>query len=352
MAPANTDGMGTCRRSSADTQAGSSSVRNHARVMLVEHRPEVPVRRWNVGDVRITQVTEAPVEIGLLDGLIPQATPDAVKQIPWLHPHYANADGQLTWNLHSYVLEVGSTRILVDTGVGNHKSNLRLPAWSGWNTDFLSRLTAAGHPPEFIDIVLCTHMHLDHLGWNTTLVDGVWTPTFPRATHLFVREEFDYHAGICATIDSLPSTPDNELEPDAIRRRQIRLGFDESVWPLRKAGMIELVPSGYEVADGIRYVLSPGHTPAHHSVLIASRGESAYITGDFIHHPVQIARTQWSSQGDFDPSLSARYRRSFLESWANTTTVVFGSHFTGSSAGTVIRDGDSFRLVVVEGESG
>ncbi|MDV3128451.1 MBL fold metallo-hydrolase [Mycobacterium sp. 21AC1] len=317
---------------------------------LVEHHPEVPVRRWNVGETQITQVTEAPVEVGLLDGLIAQATPDAVKQIPWLYPHYANADGQLTWNLHCYVIEVRETRILVDTGVGNHKTNLRLPNWSGWNTDFLSRLTAAGHPPECIDIVLCTHMHLDHLGWNTTLVDGVWTPTFPNATHLFVRDEFDYHAGICATVNSALAALDGELEPDAIRRRQLRLGFDQSVWPLREAGMIDLVPSGYEVAEGIHYVPSPGHTPAHHSVRVASRGESAFITGDFIHHPVQIARTQWSSQSDFDPTLAARHRRSFLESCSETATVVFGSHFTGSSAGTVIRDGGSFRLEALEGE--
>ncbi|MGV9796841.1 MBL fold metallo-hydrolase [Mycobacterium sp. NPDC003449] len=316
----------------------------------IEQRNGLPVRRWMVGDVKVTQVTEAPVETGLLDGLIADATSDAVKQIPWLYPDYANAEGQLTWNLHSYVLEVGGTRILVDTGVGNQKTNLLLPAWSDWDTDFLSRLAAAGHHPERIDIVLCTHMHLDHIGWNTTLVGGVWKPTFPRAVHLVVGDEFDYHSGVCATSCHTPPREGNDDRKVRARREQTRRGFEQSVWPLLEAGMIEFVASGHEVADGIRYVPTLGHTPAHHSVAIASRGECALITGDFIHHPVQIARTEWSSAGDFDKPASARNRRTFLESCAGTKAIVFGTHFTGSSAGTVVRDGDSFRLVTLDGE--
>jgi glyoxylase-like metal-dependent hydrolase (beta-lactamase superfamily II) len=304
-----------------------------------------PVRRWGLGEITVTQVTEEPIELGLLDGLIPDATFEAVKGITWLYPDYANDEGQLLWNIHTYVLEVGDSVIIVDTGVGNGKAVPVQPLWSDWNTEFLERLTAAGFPPESVDLVLCTHLHVDHVGWNTTFVEGAWRPTFPNAVHAFVRAEYEYYSGV-ARSQAYPG----ESEIDALLREQARFLMEQSIRPLEEAGVVRLVDSGEEVAPGISYVPTPGHTPAHHSVSVRSGDEAAFITGDFIHHPVQIARPAWSSAPDYDGSASARNRQEFLESCAETGTRVFGTHFTGSSVGTITRDGDGFRFVSLSNE--
>lgn len=305
-----------------------------------------PVRRWELGEVTVTQVTEEPIELGLLDGLIPGATFDAVKSIDWLYPEYANEKGQLLWNIHTYVLQVGDSVIIVDTGVGNGKSIPVQPLWSNWDTDFLERLTAAGFPPESVDLVLCTHLHVDHVGWNTTFVDGAWRPTFPNSVHVFVRSEYEYYSGLAAS-----KARPGESEIDGVLREQARFLMEQSIKPLEEAGMVRLVDSGMEVAPGVSYVPTPGHTPAHHSVSVRSGDEAAFITGDFIHHPVQIARPDWSSAPDYDGSASARNRQQFLESCAGSSTRVFGTHFTGSSVGTITRDGDGFRFVPLSNEN-
>jgi glyoxylase-like metal-dependent hydrolase (beta-lactamase superfamily II) len=288
---------------------------------------------WVVGDMRVTQVVEMPVEIGLLDWLIEEATPEAVNDLPWLRPDYATAGGQTKWSLHSYVVDTGSTVVLVDTCCGNDKSAPLLPAWGGLNNPYLERLRDAGYEPEQVGFVLGTHLHGDHVGWNTSLVDGKWQPTFRNATYTYVRDEYGYHRGL-AEVSGVPD----------LLQEQTRLVFQESIQPCDDAGLLRLVPANHVVTEGVRYVSTPGHTRSHHSVMLESRGERAFITGDFIHHPVQIRHPRWSSVGDYDGSQSAAERIEFIEANADSDLLILGTHFAGSSAGRIVRDGDGYRF--------
>lgn len=306
------------------------------------------MRSWKIGDITVTQVVEFEVEIGELDGLIEQATPEAVQEVPWLQPDYANADGQMLWSVHSYVVDTGSSVVVVDTGCGPGKTLPLIPNWSR-HDPFLERLEAAGYTPDQVDHVLATHLHLDHVGWNTVQVDGRWVPTFPNARYTYVEEEFAYHQGIGqenAISDDLAHAVVYEgADPDI--HSQTRLVFAESLQPCLDADQVDLVPMNHTVTNGVRYVSTPGHTKFHHSVMVESRGQSAFITGDFIHHPVQIARPRWSSRGDFERAISADHRTEFVRSSADTDLLVLGTHFAGTSAGLIVRDGDSYRLTPV-----
>lgn len=301
---------------------------------------------WKIGDITVSQVLEMPVEPGELDGLIAQATPEAVREVDWLHPDYANDAGQTLWSLHSYVVETPTARILVDAGCGNHKTVPLLPAWGCLDNPFLERLEEAGYHPDDIDFVLITHLHLDHVGWNTVLVDGQWRPTFPNARYTFVEDEFDYHRGLAegrsATEDVAHAVVYQGADPDI--HSQTRLVFAESLQPCLDAGLVDLVPSDHHVVPGVRYSATPGHTAGHHSVRLESGGQVAVITGDFIHHPIQIARPAWSSRGDTDRELSARTRTEFLRSVSGTDTLILGTHFAGASGGHVVPDGDTYRF--------
>ena len=139
--------------------------------------------RWRIGDVTVTKIVELEVTGGSRF-ILPQATREAIQPIAWLRPHFADEDGRLRMSIHSLVVETPTRRIVVDTCLGNDKQNRRIPTWNDLHGPFLDDLAAAGYPRESIDTVLCTHLHVDHVGWNTMLVDGRWVPTFPRARYL------------------------------------------------------------------------------------------------------------------------------------------------------------------------
>jgi glyoxylase-like metal-dependent hydrolase (beta-lactamase superfamily II) len=221
----------------------------------------------SIGSVKVTSVVELEAGAIIQQG-IPDATLEAVKNIPWLRPHFADEEGNLKGVVQSFMLESGGKRILVDTCVGNGKKRKDLAEWNELHGDFLSRLASAGYTPEDIDIVLCTHLHCDHVGWNTMLVDGKWVPTFPNARYMFVREEYEYWKGRPAT----------EIEDD-------HAGFADSVEPIVEAGRADFVPANHVITDEVSLVPTPGHTPHHVSVAIKSAGEEAVITGDVMHHP-------------------------------------------------------------------
>lgn len=318
------------------------------------------MRTWRVGEFTVTEVQEFPVAVGLLDGLIAEATPEVVQGIDWMIPDYANEAGQTLWDVHSYVVDTGEQVILVDAGCGNGKSYPMQPSWSGLDTAFLARLEEAGYGRGDIDIVLCTHLHLDHVGWCSMQdEDGRWVPTFPNARLVLVREEYERHLGLMieSVDEHAAPEPSAVVDDDADRiarafladatslSEQTKLIQRESFQPVIDAGRLHLVPANAEIVPGVRYESTPGHTSAHHSVRLESDGASAFITGDFIHHPIQIARPEWSSQGDWDGEASARNRRAFFESCAGTDLLVLGTHFTGPGAGYIVEDGTEFRLV-------
>ncbi|MFE0330745.1 MBL fold metallo-hydrolase [Streptomyces sp. NPDC003753] len=285
-----------------------------------------PAARWQIGRTNVHRVDEIQVT-GLARTLLPDATPAVVAEVPWLPPSSVDGDGELIASVHTFAIEVDGQRILVDTGVGNDKARPN-PAWDHLTTPFPDRLAAAGFPPESVDLVINTHLHMDHVGWNTRLDNGTWRPTFPNARYLMSRTEYAYWDGA-------------ELPAD---RRELLV---DSVHPVRDAGLLDLldVPDdGVEVATGLRLLPAPGHTPGQLTVRIDSAGSSALITADCLHHPVQLARPGIGCIADTDPAMAARTRAALLASVADTGTLLLGSHFTHPTGGHVRRDGTAFRL--------
>jgi glyoxylase-like metal-dependent hydrolase (beta-lactamase superfamily II) len=281
--------------------------------------------KWRVGEVTVTKIVELEVTGGSRF-ILPQATREAVLPIGWLQPDFADELGRLKMSIHALVVETPSRRIVVDTCLGNDKENRRIPTWNRLQTSFLADLAAAGYPRETIDTVVCTHLHVDHVGWNTMLVEGQWAPTFPKARYLMGRIEFAHW------------TSQHE-------REDMSAVLADSVMPVWEAGLVDLVETDHRICDEVSLVPTRGHTPGHVSVRIASRGEEALITGDFMHHPCQIARPEWSSTADSDPIESHLTRKRMLTLLAATPILVIGTHFAGRTAGHVVHDGDAYRLV-------
>jgi len=282
--------------------------------------------KWRIGEVTVTKLVELEVTGGSRF-ILPQATYEEILPIAWLQPDFADERGRLKMSIHALVVEAPSRRIIVDTCLGNDKENRRIPTWNKLQTSFLADLAAAGYARETIDTVVCTHLHVDHVGWNTILVDGRWVPTFPKARYLMGRVEYAHWT--------------SQLE-----REDIAAVLADSVTPVRDGGLVDLVETDHRVCDEISLVPTAGHTPGHVSVRIASCGEEALITGDFMHHPCQIARPEWSSTADSDPLLARRTREQMLTRLAGTPTLVIGTHFAGRTTGHVVRDGAAFRLAV------
>jgi glyoxylase-like metal-dependent hydrolase (beta-lactamase superfamily II) len=282
--------------------------------------------KWRIGDVTVTKIVELEVTGGSRF-LLPQATPDLIKPITWLQPHFADENGRLRLSIHSFVVETPARRIIVDTCLGNDKQNRRIPHWNDRQGPFLADLADAGFPPESIDTVLCTHLHVDHVGWNTMKRDGKWVPTFPHARYLMGRAEYEHWRDNAARLDMQPILAD-------------------SVTPIVEAGLAQLVETDHRICDELSLIPTVGHTPGHVSVRIVSRGEEALITGDFMHHPCQIAHPEWDTTADVDPAQGIRTRMEMFERLADTPVLVIGTHFAGVTVGHIVRDSDSFRLAV------
>jgi glyoxylase-like metal-dependent hydrolase (beta-lactamase superfamily II) len=283
------------------------------------------MQRWKIGRVTVTKIVELEKR-GTWGFLLPDATPERIKPIDWLRPHFVTDEGELVLSIHALVVETPERRIVVDTCIGNDKT-LPLAEWSNLQGSFLRDMAEAGYPLESIDTVFCTHLHLDHVGWNTMLVDGRWVPTFTRARYLMAESEFAYW----------------RAQKDDEGRRRV---FEDSVRPVFDAGLVDLVETTHRICDEVSLIPTLGHTPGHASVLIASQGERGLITGDFMHHPCQMVHLDWCSSVDYDPAEAIETRRRVLSTYADTPTLVIGTHFAGATAGRIIRDGEAFRLVV------
>jgi glyoxylase-like metal-dependent hydrolase (beta-lactamase superfamily II) len=279
---------------------------------------------WNVGKVRITKIVELET-VGSTRFILPLAANEEIQKLPWLIPHFANEEGRLKMSIHSLLVETPSRRIIVDTGLGNDKQGRSVPTWNNRKDPFLDRLTEAGFPPESIDTVLCTHLHVDHVGWNTRLVGGQWVPTFTKARYVFGRTEYEYWR-------------DYRDEPDKVAV------FEDSVKPIADAGKAELVASDHKLTEEITLIPTPGHSPGHMSIHIRSAGEEGLLTGDVAHHPCQMAHLDWSSTADSVPKQSAVTRRELFSRFANTPTLVIGGHF---NAGHIKREGDAFKFIAL-----
>ncbi|MEV1023347.1 MBL fold metallo-hydrolase [Streptomyces sp. NPDC050264] len=283
---------------------------------------------WTVGDITVRRIDEIALPPQTGPWLLPGATPEVVSQLPWLKPDFADETNVLRLASHSFALTVDGMRVLIDTGIGNAKTRAN-PAWHDLDTDYLTRLAAIGFTPESVDLVLLTHLHTDHVGWNTRAEGGSWVPTFPNARYLTTRTEWDFWS---------------TTELDEPRTQMFR----DSIHPIRDAGLLDVVDvsaEGTTVAPGLTLLPTPGHTPGQVAVRIDSRGATALVTGDCVHHPVQLADDALGSCVDIDPEQATATRRALLASLAGTDTLVLGSHFPAPTAGHVVTDGDAYRFL-------
>lgn len=272
------------------------------------------MNQWQVGEIKITRVVEMEVAGGTRF-ILPDATRDACLPIEWMQPHFMDEAGNLIMSIHALVIDTGDKRIVVDTCIGNDKER-NIPAWSHLQTDFLADLEQAGYPRESIDLVMCTHLHVDHVGWNTMLVDGEWIPTFPNARYLVAEKEWAYW-----------DAHEDETSYGPV--------LADSVRPVVDAGMVDFVDDRHQLCEGICLEPTPGHTPGHVSVHIRSNGQEALITGDCIHHPVQITRTDWCSSADYDQAQGRATRETLLAKYADEDILIIGTHFATPTAGHI-----------------
>jgi glyoxylase-like metal-dependent hydrolase (beta-lactamase superfamily II) len=282
--------------------------------------------QWSVGKVTITRIVELETSGGTRF-ILPRAGPDDVRALPWMRPHFADENGRLKMTVHALVVQTPTLRIVVDTGLGNDKQGRAVPVWNQRRTPFLEDMTAAGFAPESIDRVLCTHLHVDHVGWNTRLVDGRWVPTFPNAGYLFGQIEYDHW----------------KAHSDSPEHAAV---FNDSVRPIVDAGRVEFVASDQQLSDEITLIPTPGHSPGHVSVWIRSDGQQALLAGDVAHSPIQMAQPSWSSTADSDPAQSAATRHELFARFADTPTLVIGGHY---EAGYIQRDGEAFKFIALQG---
>ena len=281
------------------------------------------MQRWRIGQVDISRIIEQEDTSMRAEVILPEATPDKVLPIEWLRPNFINDQGELISSIYSLLVESQGQRIVIDTCVGNDKER-GVPMWNKLQGAFLEEIAEAGFPRESIDYVVCTHLHQDHVGWNTMLVDDTWVPTFPNARYMFSARDWDW-------LDKEPITLLGDYAGDSVR-------------PVIEAGQAELFEPDRQLTDEVALVSTPGHSPGHISVLIQSEGDSAIVTGDMIHHPCQMAYPGWSSPFDYDKEQALATRTSFLEQHCEQDTLVIGTHFPTPTAGFVVRDGKVYRF--------
>ncbi len=279
--------------------------------------------QWTIGDVRVTKVVEHELPIPL-NGLLTDVPDEAVARHGWLAPDFLDADGLARLSIHGLVIDTGERRILVDTCVGNLREGLVMPPVE---SSFPEALAAAGYATRDIDTVVCTHLHFDHVGWNTRLVEGKWVVTFTNARYLIGRVEWEHW-----------SVTDGDYS-----------NVGDTVRPVVEAGAADLVEVDHQICPQVRLVPTPGHTPGHVSVVIESGGQRAVITGDMAHHPIQFAEPDIAAPADSDSPMAAKTRRIFLAERAQDSALVIGTHFGGPTAGRIVPDADTWRLVAEPG---
>jgi glyoxylase-like metal-dependent hydrolase (beta-lactamase superfamily II) len=285
------------------------------------------VLEWRVGDVHVTRIVEMEMAAAYNPDapFLMEATPKTLRTIPWLYPHFVTEKDELKLSIHALLVEAPGLKLIVDTCIGNDKPRSMLGG-APLQTAFLQSLEAAGCKREDIDTVICTHLHVDHVGWNTMLEGGKWVPTFPNARYLIGKQEYAHWKN------------DSDAETRTI--------LGDSVQPIFDHGLVDLVEMDHRLSPEIHLMPTPGHTPGHVSVVIESKGQRAIITGDMLHHPCQFAHPEWSPPFDTDPVAGASMRRSVMEKVADKPTLVIGTHFASPTAGHVKRDGGAFRFDV------
>ena len=287
---------------------------------------------FNVGNLRLHRVVEQ--EQPFFDPLkfFPDLKPEVLEENrSWLEESALDPrTGFLNLCIQSYVVRTPHHTILIDSCVGNDKQRPARPFWHMMSGDsYMRSLAAHGLTVDDIDFVMCTHLHTDHVGWNTRLENGRWVPTFPKARYLFADLEFDFWKA------------KNEQEPVP--------WIVDSVLPIVAAGRAQLVSSAYALDDNVRLEPTPGHTIDHYSVHLTDGHRKAVVTGDMIHSPLQCRYPELSAFVDYDGKQSAETRRAFLGRHCDTDTLICTAHFPSPSIGHITRWDDTFRFVPTSG---
>jgi glyoxylase-like metal-dependent hydrolase (beta-lactamase superfamily II) len=268
---------------------------------------------FSVGKATIVRIEETYQPVYNPKELFPEFTDEAFSAHKhWLAPdHYDPATDKVKLSVHSWLLKVGRQTILIDACCGNHKSRPTRPWWNMLNTPYLDRLAAAGARPDEIDLVMCTHLHHDHVGWNTQLRDGQWVPTFPNARYVFSKPDVDYFQ----KLDIDPQTAPAEFGT-----------FRECVLPVIEAGRADLVEGASRLNDFIEIVPAPGHSPGHMMFKLESGRRHAAFTGDVFHHLLQVYYPDWNFPKNSDAEQARASRRMVLEHCATKDALVLPGH--------------------------
>lgn len=292
------------------------------------------MRTQRVGDIAIDRVLESESPYFDVDFLLPDAPPHLIDDnADWLKPQFVDpASGKAILSFHSLLLRAPGRTILVDCCVGNDKVRHGRPNWTNQSFPWLQNLKALGVAPDDIDVVMCTHLHADHVGWNTKLENGRWVPTFPNARYVFARTEYAHW----------------EAEHRAARAAGevpiLHGAFEDSVLPVVAAGRADLVARDHELARGIWLEPAPGHTPGNVVVRVEDSGGKAVLVGDVMHTAAQLGMPELSSRFCADPALSAETRVRLVERIAETGTILLTAHFPTPTAGRIERRRDAFML--------
>jgi glyoxylase-like metal-dependent hydrolase (beta-lactamase superfamily II) len=296
------------------------------------------VTTWRIGGVTVTRIEE---QIGFssfppdqyLVGLDPESL---LRHRAWLVPHhYSPEHDRFITSVHSWLIRTGRHTILLDCCGGNHKERPGAQRLHRLETPFLERLRAAGAAPEEIDMVLCTHLHADHVGWNTTLRDGRWVPTFPNAKYLFSRKENDHG--------------DPRRNPAAAADPWRGGAYRDSVLPVIESGQAVLLDGAHAIDDAMFVEPAPGHTPGHVILKLADRDRRALFCGDVMHHPLQVYAPDLNSRFCELPDEARATRKRVLEHCAGMQALLFPTHFGAPHVAAIARAGEAFSLRFVAG---
>ncbi len=280
---------------------------------------------WKIGDVSITPVIELDLSVDA-SFILPDATPENLApDFDWLKPHFVDEDGKLKFRVQALLVESCGHKIIIDTCVGNDKKRTT-PEFNQLNRPFLDDIAKSGFEREAIDIVVCTHLHYDHVGWNTMKVNGKWIPTFPNARYLITQPEFAHLS--------------NEKDESSVQT------FGDSVAPIFEAGLVELVDCNHQITPELQLIPTPGHTPGHCSLAISSRGQKAMITGDVMHHPCQCIHPEWECNADTFPQQAEITRKNFLERVGDNNTLVIGTHWSAPTPVHIIKHKSAWKVEI------
>ncbi|MBW7970196.1 MBL fold metallo-hydrolase [Bradyrhizobium sp. BR 10289] len=266
-----------------------------------------------IDDFRVMKLTEKTIAF------------PTTKLLPGAKATEAGAD-ELVVSVHSWLIESKGKKIIVDTGIGNHKQRAQA-VFNDQNSDFLERLESAGFGRNQVTHVLLTHLHGDHVGWNTLLERGRWVPTFPKATYVMPR----------ASIDHLRGNSDDPLMPLYL----------DSIEPVISSGQAVLIQPGEEPLEGFQYVSTPGHSRDHCSIILRTPDRTCLFAGDIMHHPVQVQHPELNSVFCASPEMAQLSRHKMLAFAADTRSLYFSSHFAETSVGEVTRSNENFRWTFV-----